>query len=79
MGPFRSFPLLSEEGWLRRNKKVPFRSAADGVVRNKMLEFTHHPVCAEYCSFASFLLAAQPPLLGEEGKIAKTGRTFFIC
>jgi hypothetical protein len=26
--------------------KIPNRIAADGVVRSKMLEFTHHPVCA---------------------------------
>jgi hypothetical protein len=26
---------------------APFDAAADGVVRNKMLEVDHHPVCAE--------------------------------
>jgi hypothetical protein len=41
------FPLLSEEGWLRHQEKSPFRSAADGVVKKKMVEVDHHPVCAE--------------------------------
>ena len=27
-------PLLFKEGWLRLNKKIPFHSGADGVVRN---------------------------------------------
>jgi hypothetical protein len=39
-------PLLPEEGWLRHQENVPVRKAADGVVSNKMLEVSHHPVCA---------------------------------
>jgi hypothetical protein len=65
----KPFPSSPRRGGCGRNKKVPFQSAADGVVRNKMLDVGHHPVCAGFGSFASFLLTAQPPLLGEEGKI----------
>jgi hypothetical protein len=38
------------------------------VVRNKMLDVDHHPVCAESRSLRDILLTAQPPLLREEGK-----------
>ena len=31
-----SFPSVFKEGWLRLNKKIPFLSGADGVVRNKV-------------------------------------------
>src|SRR5215467_14719299 len=54
-----SFPSVFKEGWLRLNKKVPFFSGADGVVRKRsrslinirvahliLFEFTNHPVCA---------------------------------
>jgi len=30
-----SFPSVFKEGWLRLNKKIPFLSGADGVVRKR--------------------------------------------
>jgi hypothetical protein len=41
------FPSSPRRGGCGSNNKFPFRSAADGVVRNKMLDVDHHPVCAE--------------------------------
>jgi hypothetical protein len=58
-----SFPSSPRRGGCGINKKFPFRSAADRVVRNKMLEVDHHPVCA----FLTFVDgAATPPRRGGE-------------
>ena len=54
------FPSVFKEGWLRLNKKSPFKSGADGVVSNFKQNkerfasickeaarfFSNHPVCA---------------------------------
>jgi 16S rRNA (guanine966-N2)-methyltransferase len=67
------FPSSPRRGGCGINKKSPFRSAADGVVRSKMLAVDHHPVCAEHGGCASIFIgrAATPPRRGGE-KIAKT-------
>src|SRR5579883_1701281 len=71
-------PLLSEEGWLR--DQIKLRShlwRADGVVNKfqNMFVMNHHPVRSIKGGFAPFLLLSRPPLLEEEGNIARFPRT----
>jgi len=69
-------PLLSKEGWLRLNKKIPFLSGADGVVSNFQQKitsatrasirrlrdlFTKHP-SARLRILRGIYFIAQPPL-----------------
>jgi hypothetical protein len=63
-----SFPLLSEEGWLRGSTKCceASKARADGVVIKIQHFVPHHPVCG--ASERDHLLMPQPSLLGEEGK-----------
>ena len=66
-------PPFSRGGWAI-NKRVPFLTGADGVVRKRsrsllinirvahliLLEFTNHPVCA--AKERDLFIEAQPPL-----------------
>src|SRR5215467_4354226 len=74
-GPFPSF---SRRGGCAINKKIPFLSGADGVVRKfqqnevryadidkeAARSFTNHPVCA--AEERDLFIEAQPPLLEKE-------------
>ena len=73
------FPSVSKEGCLRLNKKIPFRSGADGVVSKSrvaslharvafliLFEFTNHPACAAKERALFIHGAGSPPLKGGE-------------
>ena len=55
---------------LRLNKKIPFLTGADGVVRNfkqnETFRLANHPVCGAKDATRHFI-DAQPPLLYQEG------------
>jgi hypothetical protein len=70
--PTKPIPLLFKEGRLRLNKKIPFRSGADGVVSNfKENEVATRPFSNPVCAAkdaSQHLLIAQTPLLKNGGE-----------
>jgi hypothetical protein len=46
--------------------------------QNNLLELDHHPVCAQRTLRGIFFIA-HPPLLGEEGNVARNGWATRLC